>query len=334
MNGTEETEVTLESIDGALAALVKAAGATDLVKAYGGTAVDQYGHVDERGKTSGGLAGKGDMGGLDSMMIGKMETALIDAGIPAEAIAAFMGGKDKDKDEDEELEGKMGKPADTSGSVATNPRVSASGGTVGKMKDDDDGEGKGKGKGNPFGKSYDAFAADPAIADAIDVSPFLEALVQRTSEQLDGLSKSQFSQVGEQQEVNKTTAAAVYGIGQLIKGMAPILDALNNRLSLVERQPTAPRGAQSVPQAQAMAKSFAGQGAGQPQQTQLHKGQVCSVLTFMNLEKGIKTIGGRSTSELASLYEGGGQLAPQTFHAVQRFLATNPGEVETALTYA
>ena len=291
MSDQNEETVTLESIDAALDTLIKATDATDLLK--GG--IDQYGHVDERGKTSGGRAGPSDAGGLDKMMIGKMEAALIDQGFSADAIAAFMSKGDDEEEEEEE------------------------------EKDDDDGD-------NPFGKSFDAFQGDPAIADAIDVSPFLEALVQRTSEQLDYLGKSQAAAGAEQAEVNRSMAVAMYGVAQLVKSVEQVTNALNQRLALVERQPSTPRGAQSAPQARAMAKSFGGNSGGD-QPAQLHKSHVVNTLSYMNLEKGIKEIGGQATSELIGLYEGGGQLAPQALRSVHQFLATHPNEVQAALTY-
>jgi hypothetical protein len=323
MPETNEPEVTLESIDNALDTLIKATEATDLAKALGGVAVDQGGHVDERGQTKGGYADTGDVGGLDSMMVGRMEQALIEQGFPAAAIAAFMRGKqEEEEDEDEKKErepneppaAKMGKPADSSGGVGTNPRL------------------KPPAHGNTMGKSADAFLGDPAIANAIDVSPYLEALVQRTCEQLDGFTKSMGEQGAKQDEVNKSMAVAMYGIGQLMKGVAAHATRLDQRLGLVERQPNPPKGATSQPAAAAMAKSFGAHGAeGQP--GQLTKSMVISTLSYLNLEKGVKHIGGRETAELIYLYEGGGQLAPQAFHAVQRFLATNPSEAPVALSY-
>ena len=308
MEDNHEPEVTLESIDSALDHLIKSAEATDLAKAYGGTSVETTGHHDERGKTSGGLADKGDMGGLESMMIGKMEQTLIEAGYPAEAIAAFMRGDDEDDDEDDDDKG----GDDDKGF-----------GKSGASSDDDD----------PLGKSWESFAADPSIADAIDVSPYLEALVQRTCEQIDGLAKSINHGRARQDEVNKSMAVAVAGMGRLVKGLAEHARRLDERLGLVERVPNAPKGHTRVTP---VAKSFGaygteGQGPGQGQP--LTKSQVLSTLSYMNLEKGVRDIGGRQTSELIGFYEAGNQLAPQALNAVTRFLASNPGEAQAALTY-
>lgn len=315
MEDHNEPEVTLESIDSALDNLVKAAEATDLAKAYGGTSVETYGRVDENGKSKGTLADKGDIGGLDSMMIGKMEQSLVEQGFPAAAIAAFMRGKQEEEDDDDGDEdgGKkkppFGKSADHR---PTPPPVE-----------------------EHVSKSFDAFTDDPAIADAIDVSPYLEALVQRTCEQLDGLGKSMSERGAKQDEVNKSMAVAVYGMGQLVKSIAAHATRLDQRLGLVEAQPNAPKGHTQLPTgARPMAKSFGHHGVeGQGGEQSLTKSMVLSTLSYLNLEKGVREIGGRSTSELIGLYEGGNQLAPQALHAVKRFLATNPGEANVAVTY-
>lgn len=313
MSEHAESEVTLEQIDSALDDLVKAAKATDLAKAYGGVAIDQGGHVDERGQTSGGYADKGDMGSLDSMMIGKMQSTLVDAGFPADAISAFMAAKKKDEEDEEE------------GWGAAKAKMKA------KQEDEDEEDEEDEGDDEEMGKSWSAFSQDPSIADAIDVSPFLESLVEQTSKQLGGLAKSLRQQSAEQHDVNRTMAGAVYGIGQLVKGLSEHARRLDERLGLVERQPMPARGFTQV--ARPMAKSFGAYGTEQQSAgEQLSKSQVCSALTYMNLQKGIREINGRPTSELVSLYEGGGQLAPQTLNAVKRFLATHPSEAEAALS--
>jgi hypothetical protein len=71
---------------------------------------------------------------------------------------------------------------------------------------------------------------------------------------------------------------------------------------------------------------------------QLTKGQVLSVLSYMNLEKSqtdprYREIGGQPTFEIAAIYEGGGGLPRHAFEAVHRFLATHPHEAQTALNY-
>ena len=317
-------ELTMEAIEASLGELVKAADATDLLKAYGGVAVDTYGHTDERGKVAGTLADSGDMGSLDSMMIGKMAQTLQDAGYPADAVSAFMSafqeGDDEDEDEDEDdagyMSGKFGAAASTSGGVGTNPRARASGG-----------------KG--MGKSMDHFREDPDMADSLDVSPFLEALTARTAEQLDRINKSLYGHAAQQGNVNRAQAVATYNLGQLVKSIAQVTDALAYRLGLVESQPQAPKGQTRLTGAQPLHKGMPNEAGGLPPQAgaSLQKSHVLSVLSFMNLEKGIREIAGRPTSELIGTYEAGGQLSQQTFDAVQGFLAAHPHEAETAVSY-
>lgn len=309
----EEQEITLGDIDAALGALVKAAEATDLVKGANGIAIDQGGHTDERGSTGGGYAGRGDFGGIDPMMIGKMESALVDAGFSADAIAAFMSKKGEEEEEEEE---EVGKSQD----AHTAPRQPAE---------------------DPMQKALASFADSEAIADAVDVSPFMEDFVAKSAALYGDLVKS----VREGQQLTdgklRHMAAATYGLGQMLKSITQVTEALNGRLSLVERTPNAPKGARTLTGAQAMHKSLprevgtapqaSGPGAAAPQQ--LTKSEIASTLSYMNLEKGMKEIGGHKTSELIGMLEAGNQLHPVAATGVQRFLAANPHEAETARRY-
>lgn len=324
-NEHDEGATTLEGIEKSLGELLQAADATEMAKAYGGTAVDSYGHVDERGKTSGGYADAGEMGGLDSMMIGKMQQALVEQGFTADQIAAFMRGKQSD-DEDEEEEdegdtGKMGKPASTGGGVGTNPRVKPSDSS--SMNTD---------MGGPYGKSMDMFKSDPDIAEAVDVSPYLEAMTAKTAEQLDALNKAIHSQSAQQNKMNKAQAVAIYNVGQLAKSIASVCAALDERLGLVESQPNPPKGHTQLTGAQPMNKAMPNEAGGGENQT-LQKSQVLSTLSYMNLEKGIREIGGQPTSQVIGMYEAGGQLPQQALDAAYGFLQAHPHEAETALTY-
>ena len=341
----QEPEVALDGIDASLRDLLKAADATDLAKALGGVSVETGGHTDERGSTSGGYPEQGDIGGLDSMMVGKMQQALIDAGFDAGSISAFMRGKqgeDEDEGDDDEgdeegggmppaMAGKFGKPADSSGGTSTNGRPKPSGG---------------KGKG--MAKSEDAFRADPAIADAMDVSPFLGALVQKTSEQLDDIRKSLDARADHQDEVTKKMAAAVFGVGQLVKSIAQHAQRLDERLGLVERQPNPQRGHTALPAhggggyrqpaARPLTKGMPGEAGGHAQPEQLTKSEVLSVLSYMNLEKGQKderfrSIAGQPTGEIIGIYEGGGGLPRPALEAVYGFLASHPHEAAVARSY-
>ncbi len=317
----QEPEVTLDSIDRALGELVKAADATEMVKSLGGIAIDQGGHTDERGSTSGGYPEQGDVGQLDSMMIGKMAQALVDAGFDAGSIAAFMRGKQKGDDEDEEGGdddmpfGKFGKPADTSGGVGTNGRPKPSGGEGTR-------------------KSMDAYQQDEQIAKALDVSPFLQAFIQRTAEQFDALNKSLSDRFEHQDEVTKRSAAALFGMGQLVKSIASVTQALDARLKLVERTPMPGKGHTQLTGARPLHKGLPREAGGPPAQGEpLSKAEVLSTLSYMNLEKGMREIGGQSTSEIIGLYEGGNHLSQSAFNAVVGFLSSHPNEAATARRY-
>lgn len=328
----KDNETTIEGIDEALNELVRAA---DLSKALGGVAVETGGHTDERGSTSGGYPEQGDVGGLDSMMIGKMTQSLIDAGFGAGDIAAFMRGKqsedeeEPDGDEGEgdgevpELAGKFGKPASTAGGVAPNPRVRPTGG---------------KGK---MGKSLDALRdyvnerGEQSIADAMDVSPFMADFATAHAELLDGLAKSMEARSDRTDALlHKITVAAV-ATGQLVKSQQAVIAALGARLGMLESTPRPQRGLTGT--ARPLHKGMPGEagGPGRGQAPTLTKSQVVSTLSYMGLEKGERwgTIGGQRATDIASLYESGGHLPASALDAVHRFLATNPGEAQTALSY-
>ena len=65
----------------------------------------------------------------------------------------------------------------------------------------------------------------------------------------------------------------------------------------------------------------------------LSKSEVIGTLTYMNLEKGIRDIGGRSTGQAAMMLEGGGVVDQQIIDSVSGFLAAHPAEAETARSY-
>lgn len=325
----EEQETTLGSIDAALGALVHIAEATDLVKAFGGVSIDQGGHTDERGATSGGYADAGDMGSLDSMMIGKMQEALIDAGFDAGAIAAFMRGKKKD-DEEGEGEGDGDAPPFGKMGHVGHQRPSPSGGA---RKSHDDGA-------DAFQKALNSLRESEHIAEAVDISPFMEDFVEKSAMLHADLVKSLREGQAATDEKFKHVAAATFALGTMLKSIVPVVEALNSRLSLVEKTPMPARGATTLTGAQALAKSLPrevgagglGGGGGQAPM-QLAKSQMVSTLSYMNLEKGITQIGGIPTTEMVSMLEAGNQLHPLAAQAVQRFIQSHPNEAETALRY-
>jgi hypothetical protein len=311
--GTEEPEVAIDGLQKSLDELLQVADATELSKAYGGVSVEHSGHYDESGKVGGGLAGGGDIGGLDDMMIAKMSEAGVPAGLIAD-FAAFMTGKQEDdEDEDEEeMEGKYSAEY-AEYSEANQPQP------------------------EPMSKAIDELRA-PAedgstdIADAVDVSPFLETLTMRVAEQIDGIRKSVAEGHGTQHNVNAHLAAALHQMGGLMKSQQAVIGELGARLGMIERQPAQPRGATSLTGAQAMAKSLPGEAGGNGEQ--LSKSEVLSTLTYMNLEKSIKQINGRPTYELACLADGGAPMDEGTVNAVRTFLRTHPHEADAARNYA
>lgn len=296
--------VTLEAMEKSLQDLLKAADATELAKSYGGTNVEYSGRTDEDGKGGGGGAGYGEVGGLDDMMIGKMVSAGVPEGLVAE-FSAFMSAKQEEPEEEDE-------------------------------EDEDEEKGKAGGKithERPVAKkSMDAYRESQDVADAIDVSPFLEALTARTADQLDGIRKAHGEFSGTQGRVNQHMAVALAAVGNLVKSQSAVIDALGQRLGLVERTPAAPRGATSERQAQALSKSLPGEvGAGGEQ---LSKAEVLSTLSYMNLEKGIKQINGQRTFEVIGMLEGGGQVDSGAVDTVRAFLKQNPAEAKAARNYA
>jgi len=343
MSGSN-VEVDVSGLEASLNDLVKAADATDLVKGkgadWGSVNRDYSGHNDERGKVGGGAAGSGDIGGLDDMMIGKMgETAmaaLASAGFSAPQIAAFMSGKaeDEDEDTDDEDEGDdedMSGQAD--GSFVSHNRPEPTGKMAppmppfrGKAKK------SGAGEGEPLNKSLDMLRQDPDIGDAIDVSAYLEAMTARVAEQIDGLAKGVHGARSEQAQVNRAMAAALWQTGKLVKSQQAIIQALGERLGIVEATPVPPKGVQDPRRAAALAKGFAGE-AGGPGSRQMKKSEILGALSYMTLEKGIREINGQKTSEVISLFEGGNVIAPETIQAVESFLRQNPSDAAKALSY-
>jgi hypothetical protein len=298
---------TLASLDAAVGELLDAVGAEESIsKAYGGVSIDQGGHVDERGKTGGGYAGGGDVGGIDKMMIAKMGESLLDAGFPVEQVVALMSGKDDDKPDF--LQGKMKEDEED------------------EEDEDEEDEAEKSEIAYDLAKGY---VEDPGMVDAIDASPFLRGLVEVTTDHMADLHKSVRDAQTGQAGVNRALAIALAEVGQLVKSQAAVIQHLGQRLGVVESTPVAPRGARTVPQARAMQKSIAGVSE---QAEQLTKSELASTLTYMNLEKGIREIGGRSTSELASFAESGA-VDRRALTAAQRFLRTHPGEASTARSY-
>lgn len=304
---TSGPQVTDDGLGQALDELLKAADATSLAKGAthsgkGSNSVETGGRVDESGASSGTLAGDGDVGGIDTLMVAKMSAA----GIPAGIINAFAAFMSKDEEEEEE---------------------------EGEEEGDDE-------KENPFDKSFepsfqksmDQYREDSDLSDTIDVSPFLEALTARTADQLDAIRKSAGAFEGQQNHVNQKLAAALHQIGGLLKSQSNVIQVLGERLNIVERTPAAPKGATQLSGAQPLHKALPGE-LGQGGQ-ELRKSEILSTLTYMNLEKGMNEINGHRTSELVGLFEGGNVIDQKTIGAVHNFLQTHPNEADAARQYA
>jgi hypothetical protein len=271
-------------------------------------------------------------------------SALADAGFSAPQIAAFMSGKADDEDEDEEGgdededegdEEEMSGEAD--GGFFSHTRPSPTGKMSGKPPMPPfGGKAKGYGKsggfsGEPLTKSLDALRSDPDIGDAIDVSAYLEGMTARVAEQLDSLAKGIHGGHSEQRKVNREFAAALWQTGKLVKSQAQVINALGQRLGLVESAPAPARGVQDPRRAQALAKSMPGEaGAGGGR---LGKSEILNTLSYMLLEKGVKEINGQSTREVIGLFEGGNVIAPETVGAVESFLRQHPGENQKARSF-
>ena len=325
--------VTVEGMSQALDDLVKAADATDLISKGDGSGIEHSGHNDERGKVGGGRAGYSDAGGLTSMMIAK----LTEAGIDADTIGKFSdfvgkqaGEKNgEEEEEEEEMSGEMREVvADMHAYMKRNGSMQGYPG-FGKSSDGDD-------DGEPMIKSLDEFRGDKDIADAIDVSPYLEAMTANTARQIDALRKSIDQGHAGQNEINRHMAAAMHQVGTLIKSQEAVIGALGERLHLVERTPNPQRGATSRTGAQAMSKSMPGEAGGpalRPESGALSKSELLSTLSYMNLEKSIKNIGSMKTSEAVYLLEGGGTVDQQVIDAAESFLTQNPNEAQDARQY-
>lgn len=295
-----EAEVTIEQLDKSLKALVDSADAL----AKGG--VENSGTTSDGKPAGGGQATTKDAGGIDDMMIAKMSSA----GVPADTLAAFqafMSGKPFEGKEDENED------------------------------DDEDEETEKSNKQKPsLAKSArQRFGDDPSIAQAVEVSPYLDALATQTAEAIDALDTSIAKSLGDITKRNdRISFALVKSLTQVattLRGHGEVLSALAKRLGVIEQAPArAPKGATGT--ASPIAKSGFGNGNGGGDA--LTRRELCNTLTFMNLEKGLKTINGFKTSELAVAAEAGGVVAAETLDAVQRFLREHPAEAEKAKAYA
>lgn len=308
---SEEAVIDMDGLDASLDDLLKAADASDvrerLSKAVrgehpgsSGISIAHSGHVDEGGKAGGGLAGMDDAGGIDDLMIGKLIDAGIAAGTVADFVAYMKGKQEEDEEDDEEMDGYYGKS--------------------------DRGAG-----GEPLRKSHaQEWSDDPDISEAVDASPFMEALTMRTTQALDSLHKSMMEGQFRQNDFNGKMAKAVGSLGKLVKSQSTVIDELRKRLGIVESTPMPQKGVTSTT---GLEKSIPGGARQTGEPKQLTKSEAVSTLTFMNLHKGIKTINGHKTGELAVMLEAGGSIDEDTIAEIQRYLIAHPNEAKMAKSY-
>ncbi len=302
----QEPTTQVDALEASLHDLLKAADATDLAdKLIKGSGIETG--------TGDSLAGPGDAGSLEDMMIAKMSEAgySVDAGTAASLVglaASFfdkMKGKafgepDADGDEDEEEE-QVGK---RKGGAVPIPGMQKS--FAQTFRDDDD------------------------ISKAVDVSPFLEAIAARTSEGLDSLSKSQRAIEKKGDRFQKAAAIAIVQVGSLVKSQQAIIAELGRRLGIAERQPMQAKGVTGT--ARPLNKSMPGEiGPGAPQP--LQKNEFLSVLSFMNIRKSMREIAGMKTSDIISKANSNAPVPQDAVDAVQLFLKTNPQDAVAARSF-
>lgn len=352
----QDQETTLGALDASLQELTKAAArltGQPLVKADG-VQIENSGTQGSDGKQGGGQGSMSDAGSVEDLMIGKMT----DLGLNARQASGMLGF----------LKEQMGSSALQGGKFFSHDRPSPSGGKGGEMsgkakppmppftgkgappfgggedpgepEDREPGEG-GEGGEEPAEKSFrEHFRASQEIADAVDVSPYLEEYTAKTVTALDSITgamrKSEKRTEGHLALLMKSSIAQ----SQVIRAQQNIIAELGRRLGVVERQPESkPKGATSIPMAksardQALQKGMPGeQGAGG---NDLKKSEVAAVLSYMHLEKGLKEIGGRKMSAIVAEVESAhpASLPADAVQAAQNFIQRYPGEAPIAKSYA
>jgi hypothetical protein len=334
-----EQTVGTDDLQKALEQLVKVADAEDVVaemRKGGGVNYDTSGFSDESGKSGGGVTT--ETGSLESMLIGKMgelglnalqaggligmmkEKGFLESNRPA---PKKMSGKKKGDDEgDDDDEGEEGEEM-TAYARGYMDAMNKKGDDTEKSEDsaDDDEESE------SFSKS---FREDKDIDQAVDASPFLEALTARTTEALDGLHKSIKAGRADQGNINKALASALYQTGKLVKSQSRVIDELGKRLGMVESQPAPAKGATNPARAAALTKSF---GAGGESAMSLSKSELVNTLSYLRFEKGMDRIEGMPIGELAVFAESGGEIRKDVLDFVTKYVSTHPNEREQAFRY-
>lgn len=342
----EQQTTSLDALDASLQDLLKAAETItgEPLRKGDGVQIDNSGTHGSDGKQGGGQGSMSDAGKLDDIMIGK----LTQAGYNASQINQILGfAKDVGGGSFFQHE----RPSPTmSGKRGGKPPMPPFKGKADEDLDDDDDDDeiedegeqqmppgmRGKRTRKSFAQQY---ADDPDISDTVDVSAFLESFVARTTDSLDSIDR-QFRKAmkkshGQTESQFVAMAKAFVGLTDFVKAQHGIINELGVRLGVVEKQPAAqPRGVTSLHQHQTrtIEKSMpheAGNGS-----NSLKKSEYAAILTFMNLEKGIKQIAGRSIAmELVPMVESN-ELPQDVQLEIHNFLRRNPGEAQLAKSYA
>lgn len=349
MENAEQT-TTLDALDASLGDLLKAASQItgESLNKGDGVNIDNSGTIGSDGKQGGGQGSMSDAGKVEDLMIGKLTAAGFNAA-QVNSIVGMMkdasggsffshtrpsptGGKG------DGMSGKAGKKPPMP------PFAGAADGDFGdpdeEEEEDEDEEPQAGGpamRGKRVGKSLsfdEQFRQDPDIGEVVDVAPFMEALTARTTEALDTLNGRIRKSAKRGDTQFAMLAKSLVAMGTLVKSQQAVISEMGRRLGVVEKQPLPQKGVTQVGPsgAQPMQKSMPGEaGAGG---SKLRKSEVASVLTYMNLEKGIREIGGRKTSEVVGLVESSSEVPEAALVEAQNFLRRNPGEAALAKSYA
>jgi len=311
--------------------------ASTLEKAYGGVQIENSGTVGSEGDQGGGQAGSKDIGGVDSLMIGKM----IDGGsiVPSAGLLGQMCDQEPEKFGKGRMAGylkgyKNAKDGEDMDSGDGNDEDYMDGYKKGYLMGH--GDGMGKSHQDSLQKSVmDTLLEDNDIREGYDASDFMSSLVKGVSDQIDAFKKSMVSDRHVQGRVQQGVVRSLTQLSKSVAALAqvaPLVNELAARLDIVERTPAAPpRGSLNKSQAQAAVKQLPGEAGNADRQ--LNKSQGASVLSYMNIEKGIREINGRKTGELAGLLESGNIIDAPTIEAINTFLDDNPKEASRALEY-
>lgn len=250
--------------------------------------VSNSGTYGSGGKQGGGQGSESDAGVIDNMMIAKM----IQAGVDVQTAAAFKAFMTMEIEED----------------------------------DDDDEETEKSFRESTLSKSFRETLLSELpdeSADMVDITPFLNGITNAVGESLEALDNSILKSTARQDTVNNGLLRAVHQMGGLLKSQSKVIDALAGRLGLMEKAPVAkPKGAGSV--RQVIEKSMPGEVG--KQDMQLNKSQVLNALTYMNLNKGMNTIGQRKVSDIVVGLEGGNVYDQEIDSSVRSFLSTLPAD--------